>query len=48
MIRKREGVRVELAQKLSGSPKSSEKSIHAIGEGWVGEEAVEGSDRIKR
>jgi len=31
---------IELAQKLSGSPKSSEKSIQTIGEGWVGEEAL--------
>lgn len=31
---------IELAQKLSVSQKSSEESIHAIGEGWVGEEAL--------
>jgi ADP-ribosylglycohydrolase len=32
--------KIELVQKLSGSEKSVEESIHAIGEGWVGEEAL--------
>lgn len=31
---------IELAQKLSVSPKSPEESIKTIGEGWVGEEAL--------
>jgi ADP-ribosylglycohydrolase len=31
---------IELAKKLSVSPKSPEESIQAIGEGWVGEEAL--------
>ena len=31
---------IELAQKLSVSQKSPEESIQAIGEGWVGEEAL--------
>ena len=32
--------KIELAQKLSVSQKPPEESIHAIGEGWVGEEAL--------
>jgi ADP-ribosylglycohydrolase len=32
--------KIELVQKLSVSQKSPEESIHAIGEGWVGEEAL--------
>ena len=32
--------KIELAQKLSISQKPPEESIHAIGEGWVGEEAL--------
>jgi len=40
MIQSREGVWVELAQKLSVSEKSVEESIQAIGEGWVGEEVL--------
>ena len=32
--------KIELAQKLSVSQKSPEESIQAIGEGWVGEEAL--------
>ena len=32
--------KIELAQKLSGSQESPEESIQAIGEGWVGEEAL--------
>jgi len=32
--------KIELAQKLSGSQKLPEESIHAIGGGWVGEEAL--------
>jgi ADP-ribosylglycohydrolase len=32
--------KIELVRKLSISQKSVEESIHAIGEGWVGEEAL--------
>jgi len=32
--------KIQLAQKLSGSPKAVEESIQTIGEGWVGEEAL--------